>query len=398
MYFTNLVSYLTHPWDAFVLLEAFIIRSKDDDYKRLFSNVTFIILKPDYQSNHRHYPINRLRNLAIKAVKTSHYLMIDTDFIPKAGFYEQEVRRLTLWHQKYNIERTTVNPFVASNDLLQMNAVESAKWVERWNDEILLASSSPKISQYAFVVPCFALRVTYQGRYPKDMTEVQDLFHSNDAYITDPYVGHGITKYGIFSEPLLASHTSEGFMGQQQRRVPLSTAEYYHVCFESQWEPYYVLPTFSSPMYDERFRNQGGDKQSHALFLNACGFYFLVLRDAFIFHLDHTPDLAWPGESFQRKARKIFTAGSKSRIQSECSWPDLDQMEQDQKQVQKQRLWLGKQGQIDYFADYIAWLNGKRGTKNKSTLFGLFDDVRMNVKTCPVDPLLSLEQRYLVQF
>ena len=68
----------------------------------------------------------------------------------------------------------------------------------------------------------------------------------------------------------------------------------YEVCFTSQWEPYYVVSK-EAPLYDERFLNQGGDKQEHAVLLNAEGYRFFVVRDHFIYHLDHFSSFKWPG-------------------------------------------------------------------------------------------------------
>ena len=73
-----------------------------------------------------------------------------------------------------------------------------------------------------------------------------------------------------------------------------STLAAYEVCFMSQWEPYYILPK-TAPLYDERFLNQGGDKQQHSILLNTEGYRFFVVRDHFIYHLDHFSSFKWPG-------------------------------------------------------------------------------------------------------
>ncbi|KAI8090323.1 glycosyl-transferase for dystroglycan-domain-containing protein [Gilbertella persicaria] len=75
----------------------------------------------------------------------------------------------------------------------------------------------------------------------------------------------------------------------------------YEVCYESQWEPYYVVHR-SAPLYDARFRNQGGDKQSHALHLNAEGYRFMVLRQVFMVHKDHST-FVWPNGGFERSQK-----------------------------------------------------------------------------------------------
>jgi hypothetical protein len=62
----------------------------------------------------------------------------------------------------------------------------------------------------------------------------------------------------------------------------------------SQWEPYYVVAK-TAPLYDERFLNQGGDKQEHSVHLNAEGYRFFVVREHYIYHLDHFSSFKWPG-------------------------------------------------------------------------------------------------------
>lgn len=122
--------------------------------------------------------------------------------------------------------------------------------------------------------------------------------HKKDYSYIFELGGHGATEYSMFFAHPIGEH----------HRSP-----YYEVCFRSQWEPYYVVHR-DAPLYDERFKNQGGDKQQHALHLNALGypefelvvsyadeeggifhrFRFFVLRDHFIYHLDHEPGMRCP--------------------------------------------------------------------------------------------------------
>jgi hypothetical protein len=113
------------------------------------------------------------------------------------------------------------------------------------------------------------------------MQQVSDLYKSGIAYITDPRAGHGPTATYLF---LASSHTLSFF----------SKPDMFQVCYQSQWEPYYILPRKYAPLYDERFLNQGGDKQQHAMLLNALGWTFYVLRHVYLFHRDHA-HLQWPG-------------------------------------------------------------------------------------------------------
>jgi hypothetical protein len=146
---------------------------------------------------------------------------------------------------------------------------------------------SSDILPTAWVVPCFAIREAYNEMpLPETYDELRKLIGDDVAYITDPGAGHGptlATEIAII-RPLL--------MGN-----PLA----YEVCFESQWEPYYVLHR-SAPLYDARFKNQGGDKQSHALQLNAERYRFMVLREVFMVHKDHST-MVWPGGGFEQSQK-----------------------------------------------------------------------------------------------
>lgn len=200
----------------------------------LYNHVTLTIFKPDYSTDaYLKYPINLLRNIGIKVSHTEYYFVIDADFVPTSQLYD--------FSKSLSIH------------LLQKSSRSTA-----------------------FVVPCVAIKENYTGKYPNTISELRNLFKEGWAYITDNNAGHGPTGNNIFlSHQFFISHP------------------YYEICYESQWEPYYVLSK-SAPLYDERFRNQGGDKQQHALLLNALGYRFLVLRDHFIYHIDHE-HLIWPG-------------------------------------------------------------------------------------------------------
>ncbi|KAG0198254.1 hypothetical protein BGX28_008284 [Mortierella sp. GBA30] len=214
----------------------------------LYDSITLTIFKPDFsQGTHNRYPINHLRNIGIQTASTDYIYVIDADFVPTSQLYA-----------------------TASTTIISL--------LER--------ATTPT----AYVVPCVAIKVEYNGRYPDSVKELQPLMKSGMAYITDPRAGHGPTSTSLFMHPPI-----------------LGNSPAYEVCFESQWEPYYIVNRNSPhPYYDERFKNQGGDKQSHALLMNAIGFKFMVLRDHFMYHMDH-PKLKWTGDGLDQHKQKDFT-------------------------------------------------------------------------------------------
>ncbi|CAG8567532.1 12508_t:CDS:2 [Dentiscutata erythropus] len=223
------VIYLTNPHDVYTLIDYF----RMDKNIYLYNRVSLTIIKPNYSTDHYlKYPINQLRNIGIKTAPTDYIFVMDADFVPTS--------------QLYHFAFSTLIP-------------------------LLRQSSHPT----AFVVPCVALLESYRGKFPNSISELRSLFRQGIAYITDPYSGHGPTGTKIF-----LAHQLYTFL------------PYYEVCYESQWEPYYIISK-NAPLYDERFRNQGGDKQQHAFSLNALGYRFFVLKEHYIYHKDH-PKMDWP--------------------------------------------------------------------------------------------------------
>jgi hypothetical protein len=48
-----------------------------------------------------------------------------------------------------------------------------------------------------------------------------------------------------------------------------------------------VLPLWRHPLYDERIRGWGADKQAHAALVSNAGFAFNISRHAFLVHKPH---------------------------------------------------------------------------------------------------------------
>ncbi|KAI9265570.1 glycosyl-transferase for dystroglycan-domain-containing protein [Sporodiniella umbellata] len=236
----SIAIYLTQSTDINEMIQYFKVPSQ----LQLYSDVTITFIKPNYEDQgHLAYPINHLRNMAIVGSDTEYIFVIDADFMPSSGVYSYIRKQLV--------------PYVIYQ----------------------------QVSHTAWVVPCFAIREGFtQLPIPNSYDELRRLVGKDIAYITDPGAGHG---------PTLAVEVA------MVRPLLLGNPLAYEVCYESQWEPYYVLHR-SAPLYDARFKNQGGDKQSHALQLNAEGYRFMVLREIFMVHKDHQSTLSWPGGGFEK--------------------------------------------------------------------------------------------------
>lgn len=250
-------------WDGPLAVAIYLVDETDaatlDDHLKssarspVWDRVSLVVVKPDFSVGEEalltrlRYPINRLRNLALSVAPSAYVLVVDVDFVPSPG----------------------------------MHSILSSRGVPLIEHTSSLNSRSPTLRKTAVVIPTFALSPAFDGRYPNSTRELEALVTSDPpvATLTDLNAGHGPTL-----PSLLFSDTTSPVPPASLNADALDPAASYQVCYEPQWEPYYLLARASHPLYDERFTDQGGDKQSHALVLNALGYEFRVARDVWVVH------------------------------------------------------------------------------------------------------------------
>ncbi|GAA5986530.1 hypothetical protein JCM10908_003787 [Rhodotorula pacifica] len=245
------------------------LRNLQAQDEQRWARLTLTILKPSYAEDEPslllrlRYPINRLRNLAIEASPSPYILVIDVDFVPSPQMHQHLIERAI--------------------PLIEAPTSRNA-------------GSSPTLRRTAVVIPTFALAADHEGHddhLPTSVDELERLYHARPqkAMLTDPNSGHGPTRPARFFHH--HRHSSHSHMSS----APDPHSHSYEVCYEPQWEPYYLLHRASHPLYDERFTDQGGDKQSHALLLNALGFQFRVVAgEVWVLHPPKrdAKEEAWP--------------------------------------------------------------------------------------------------------
>lgn len=236
-----------------------LINYLTEDSKKLlqFQNLALTIIKPDYTISEEslrkrlRYPINLLRNHALINSPTSYVLITDVDFVPSPNMF--------------NILNQKGIPLIQSP---------------------YIPYKSPTMKTTSIVISAFLLDENHKGPYPETSNALQELLLSNppQASLTDPNAGHGPSLPSL----LFTYSTSSS---------SISPSDSYEITYEPQWEPYYLLHKSSTPLYDERFTDQGGDKQSHTLLLNVLGFNFRVLRNVWFLHPHRilgTEEEEWP--------------------------------------------------------------------------------------------------------
>jgi glycosyltransferase-like protein LARGE len=173
-----------------------------------------------------YYPINILRNVALKQAVTPYVFLTDVDFLPMYSLY----------------------------DYLKTMVVD------------LKMESFP---EKALVVPAFESQ-RYRMSFPKNKQELLQMLDAGTLFTFRYHVwtkGHSPTDY------------------QRWR----SSNQPYKISWQPDFEPYVLVHKKNLPEYDPRFVGFGWNKVSHIMQLFAKGYEFIVLPNAFIIHMPHAP-------------------------------------------------------------------------------------------------------------
>mmetsp|Transcript_71079 Transcript_71079/g.133900 ORF Transcript_71079/g.133900 Transcript_71079/m.133900 type:complete len:484 (+) Transcript_71079:342-1793(+) len=252
---------------------------------------------PRYLSQHQHrigkvhvqvaqverdaeYPVNLLRNRAIEAVTTSHFLSIDVDFMPSRELY----------HDLVSLGRSSPEVFRTATQALVVPAFRMTSVIKEC---MMISDGDPPKCAHDFLI-----------RTPRTFGELlicvtRNLCRPFD-FIYNPF-GHSTTDYPTFFK--------------QDGVRPIN-------CFDSnKYEPYLVLSKEGGqvPKYDESFTGYGKNKIELVLWLRANGFTFSVLPKAFLVHLPHPKSKAkrqWNDGKKDENAKLLAMARSKLQEQS----------------------------------------------------------------------------------
>uniref|UniRef100_A0A915PL69 Uncharacterized protein n=1 Tax=Setaria digitata TaxID=48799 RepID=A0A915PL69_9BILA len=227
MHFDALLQYWSGPVSAAVYISDSELSLLTQFFDDTLANRTNVALHAVYKEG-THYPINYLRNVALNNSNDASFVFLaDVDFIPRPGLYPMLCEKLE------------------TTDLL---------------------------NKKAFVVPAFE----YVGSH------VPSVPHTKNALLAEL----NARRMQIFRRDLwIQGHAATDYDRWMR------TDQEYSVLWRSDYEPYVVVRRSRLPPYDQRFVGFGWNKVSHAMSLNAAGYEFVVLPDAFLVHQPHLPSL-----------------------------------------------------------------------------------------------------------
>ncbi|CAH3103630.1 unnamed protein product, partial [Porites lobata] len=178
------------------------------------------------------YPINRLRNIAIRNAKTQYIFLVDVDFVP-SPYLE----------------------IVARDNIIEYN-----KKRNNTDDKV------------AFVVPAFdGARNLFTRELPETKEKLVKMVKRKRK----------LSPFRQIESPL--SHSSTNYSKWYNSNESYEVSGY-----QDKYEPYLILRmTPELPLYDERFTGYGMNKISHIIELTILRYKFIVLPDVWIVHRYH---------------------------------------------------------------------------------------------------------------
>ena len=236
------------------------------------------------------YPVNQLRNLGLDAVKTSHVLVMDVDFVPSRHL--DDTIRETI-HLRQSISEAK------GEDILHRQAIVVPAFERTCpNKEGKEASSTQNAHD------CFYGLKRNESYLPETFEDLHSCTNDKDApcivfQSRDNWDGHSSTR----SSSWLARHWYQEEGGSIKLSNGTSVDDIIHLqCFDSlRYEPYVVIPWCSgylesdqnqssgplSPYYDERFHGYGKNKIEYIQHLRFLDYQFYILPGGFLTHNPH---------------------------------------------------------------------------------------------------------------
>ncbi len=196
-----------------------------------------------FESKHRAYPNNILRNLALDQVKSDYFAVMDVDLLPSPINTHQHLRSTFAEHPELQDKMN-------DKTVLIMPAFELVEEVS--NEDIAIKHP---------LYPESREMVIQMNSKRMDQRKIRIFRH-----VFEP--GHRSTNY-----PKWTSHLKEV-------SYPIKAQEY-------GYEPYIIGAMKGAPRFFRDFRGYGFNKLSYYVELHYAEYKMEVLRDFFIFHVNH---------------------------------------------------------------------------------------------------------------
>jgi len=264
-------------------------------YGRCLPDQLSISVLPSENYGRDNYPVNKLRNLALQQVKTSHIMYVDSDFFVSPNLLS-----------------------VLNNDTIREKFARDAR--------LALVVPALQIPQKCEKKTEHDCRVENIQRMPHDVDELMAMVRQRQATAFDPSNrgGHGSTSY------------------MQWARMNAGDLRDIPCILSNRYEPYLAARYCRDfPPYQEAFTGYGKNKMTQIMQMRHTGYVFLQLGGVFLCHYPHPPAASLETWKDGIEVRKLWLS---NRTAAEETFGPID--------------WTKyKRGQVDkIFIEFKKWL------------------------------------------
>ncbi|CAM9624252.1 unnamed protein product [Ectocarpus sp. 12 AP-2014] len=217
------------------------------------------------------YPVNSLRNAALRASRTDLVLSVDVDAMPMRGLHEV-VSRPPVYAQLLEMCRGEMSPTHAAP------AFPAASCAGADTEATTLDARPPTF----LVVPALEFVGASSPDDPRIRALLQEAGNKREA--ADLVVAGDLQAFHAACFP--EGHRQTNL--DRWTTLPVEAAPY-EVMYAEGYEPYGFFFRPHAPPFDERFRGFGLDKVSHCWHLHRLGWKFRALPAAYLVDLPHPP-------------------------------------------------------------------------------------------------------------
>ena len=219
-------------------------------------------------SSEPQFPINLLRNIAIRHCATSHYLVMDIDLWPTRPFCGTPSSVVNLYDELMKLPPS-----------VQASPTAAVIVPTFFFNRPLFLDHCFSYSSCVLLCLCSSLFTSSAlDAFPENKTDLVNCLCSDCCHV---------------KKNLIRTHV---YVSGEWFTTPSSVVVSKVKCFIADMqEPYVLLPRLNStPLYDERFVNYGYNKVQQIEHLRAAGFEFFILNNAFVMDMPH------PDSTFRR--------------------------------------------------------------------------------------------------
>jgi len=234
---------------------------KENPLLRVYADIHLLF------ANNTRYPVNNLRNLAIKYSTTDLIFVMDADFLPPIGLHDYIVS-----HKRYfNINKENYNQKY-KRIIPNVQFVNQSTFTDLSHTPNMVPEDQDL--KVAFVIPSFSSSYD-PSLLPDDKPTLLRM-------VLDKKIEPSNLKV------CKKCHSPTNFQKWVQDSEP------YEAVYRWIYEPYLVFDKTKTEWFDERLKGYGFDKNSHTLVMAMQGYRFIVLPEAFIIHINHQ-ESTWEG-------------------------------------------------------------------------------------------------------